>query len=485
MSGIVDTKSTINFNDGTFNFTGGNTAWAGFVPIGQQSFGETPVPDGSDDLLLTPAGAGTTINGNANAAGVSGGGGSGLSIGSGEAIRLDFVNDLTGNPAGSGGYNDPANRDFVFADHYEVNGAGVSFGGINVGSAAARFTAKDDHDGPGNDAVGDGILDPITSVAIRFGGETKTVALASPLLIPSLSAVTHLRLLQDDGSVIVGGLVNGASIATYTAIGFNSLEVAYVSGNAFIITGFGTASVIDAPVSFNVPVELVDADGDVAGSNIGVTLNPATALTVTITDDEAGTATIASGSILYTFQFSEMVTGFDAADITVVNGTKGTFTAVDGDTYTLAVTPTAGFQGILAVGVAAGVAFDAAVTPNTAAALSVQVVDTLAPVASISLDAITADNVVNAAEAGGTVAVTGTVGGDVEVSDIVTLTVNGVAYTGLVRRRFVQHRRCWQRACGSDLTWMPASWRPTRRATPRRRPTTRLTRSTQLIRAHR
>ena len=107
MSGIVDTKSTINFNDGTYDFTGGNTAWAGFVPNGQQ-FGGTPVPDGSDDLLLTPVGAGTTINGNANAAGVSGGG-NGLGIGTGEGIRLDYVNDLTGNPAGSGGFNDPAN----------------------------------------------------------------------------------------------------------------------------------------------------------------------------------------------------------------------------------------------------------------------------------------------------------------------------------------------------------------------------------------
>ena len=179
----------------------------------------------------------------------------------------------------------------------------------------------------------------------------------------------------------------------------------------------------------------------ITASDIVVYSEPPPALTVTITDDEAGRANIASGSILYTFQFSEMVTGFDAADITVVNGTPGTFTAVDGDTYTLVVTPMAGFEGILAVGVAAGVAFDAAVTPNTAAALSVQVVDTLAPVASITLDAITADNVVNAAEAGGTVAVTGTVGGDVRVgddvqvgddveADIITLTVNGVAYTG-------------------------------------------------------
>ena len=139
-----------------------------------RSLARTPLPDGSDDLLLTPAGVGTTINGNANAAGVSGGGGSGLAIGSGEAIRLDYVNDLTGNPAGSGGFDNPANRDFVFADHYEVNGAAVSFGGINIGSSAARFTAKDDPDG--NDVVGDGVTpDHVTSVAIRFGGETKAV----------------------------------------------------------------------------------------------------------------------------------------------------------------------------------------------------------------------------------------------------------------------------------------------------------------------
>ena len=80
---------------------------------------------------------------------------------------------------------------------------------------------------------------------------------------------------QADGSVIVGGLVNDASIATYTADGFNSLEVAYVSGNAFLITGFGTASVLSAPVSFNVPVELVDADGDAAAAALRVILLPA------------------------------------------------------------------------------------------------------------------------------------------------------------------------------------------------------------------
>ena len=57
-----------------------------------------------------------------------------------------------------------------------------------------------------------------------------------------------------------------------------------------------------------------------------------------------------------------------------------------------------------------------------------------APVASITLDAITADNVVNIAEgASASVAITGTVGGDVQVGDTVTVTVNGVDYTGLVQ----------------------------------------------------
>ena len=45
---------------------------------------------------------------------------------------------------------------------------------------------------------------------------------------------------------------------------------------------------------------------------------------------------------------------------------------------------------------------------------------------------ITADDVINAAEAGGNVAITGTVGGEANVGDTVTLTVNGNNYTGTV-----------------------------------------------------
>ena len=343
MSRTVDTESTINFNSGTYNFTGGNTAWAGFVPIGQQ-FGGTPIADGSHDLLLTPVGAGTTINGNANSAGISGGG-NGQQIGTGEGIRLDYVKDLTGNPAGSGGFDNPVNRDFVFADHYEVNGAAVSFGGLNAGPAAARFTAKDDADG--NDAVGDGIMDHITSVAISFGGETKAIDLASPFVNPVMVGGHAFTIAaQTDGSVIVGGLANNASIATYTADGFNSLEVAYESGNAFIITGFGTASVLSAPVSFNVPVELVDADGDAAGSSIGVTLEPEAQAFASV-NIAGNLLTQTNTESLVTIHFNEAVTGFGPDDLTVIGGTpsSGTFQQIDADTYTAKFLVEPNFEG--------------------------------------------------------------------------------------------------------------------------------------------
>ncbi|MCL2918648.1 retention module-containing protein, partial [Shewanella litorisediminis] len=53
--------------------------------------------------------------------------------------------------------------------------------------------------------------------------------------------------------------------------------------------------------------------------------------------------------------------------------------------------------------------------------------------ASITLDAnITADDIINSAEAGQTIPVTGVVGADVKVGDTVTLTINGKTFTGQV-----------------------------------------------------
>src|SRR3569623_962563 len=74
--------------------------------------------------------------------------------------------------------------------------------------------------------------------------------------------------------------------------------------------------------------------------------------TLVITDDTPGTAT---GDVIFTFTFSEAMTGFTASDITVTGGTKGSFSG-SGTTYALAVTPTASCFGCIAVSVASGAA---------------------------------------------------------------------------------------------------------------------------------
>ncbi|WP_373686430.1 Ig-like domain-containing protein [Acinetobacter sp. YH12098] len=79
------------------------------------------------------------------------------------------------------------------------------------------------------------------------------------------------------------------------------------------------------------------------------------------------------------------------------------------------------------------VVHDVAGNPATVTADKVYSVDTTAPTATLSIDAVTADNVINKSESErDNVPVTGTVGGDAKVEDIVTLTVNGKTFTGEV-----------------------------------------------------
>ena len=76
---------------------------------------------------------------------------------------------------------------------------------------------------------------------------------------------------------------------------------------------------------------------------------------------------------------------------------------------------------------------DAAGNVGTAADAESYTVDVTAPAPTVTLtSSITADDIINAAEAGATIAITGTVGGDAQPGDTVTLVVNGVTYTGAV-----------------------------------------------------
>ena len=119
--------------------------------------------------------------------------------------------------------------------------------------------------------------------------------------------------------------------------------------------------------------------------------------------------------------------------------------------YTATFTATAGVAGSGAVNVTAGSYTNAAGNPGTGNGDTVAI-DTAPPAPTITLAAnITADDIINAAEAAGTVAVTGVVGGDAQVGDTVTLTVNGPRlHRPGCGRQDLQHQRpgrCSGRRC--------------------------------------
>ncbi len=327
----LDATSDINFNDGTYDFLGGNTPWAGFVPNGQSPFspgGGAYDDDLSQDLLLTPFGAGATgdgdaINGNANSAGVTGGGG-GQNVGSNEGIRLDFVRDLEGDPAkGVGGgadYDgDSAQRDHSFTDHYDVNGAAVQFGDgqqVSEISLKALVVTDDPDDGPTPDQViGTGTLATVTRIVIEYDGEQEvivydplapnpiTVTVGSP---GGLADRSYTVEFIDDGggryAVVTGILDDEVNIATFADTNYQALEIQHLSGDDFALTGFGTTTIVNDPINFTVPISIVDGDGDIVDAGIlDITASPAISPVVLDMDGGGNAFSAMSSGIAYDY----------------------------------------------------------------------------------------------------------------------------------------------------------------------------------------
>ncbi|MBU1662841.1 MAG: hypothetical protein KKD28_15380, partial [Chloroflexi bacterium] len=91
--------------------------------------------------------------------------------------------------------------------------------------------------------------------------------------------------------------------------------------------------------------------------------------------------------ISVTVQFSETVTGFSISDIIPGNGTVSSFVAVNGDTYTFDLTPSA--QGPVTADIAAAVASDSAGNGNTIAAQFSRTYDSVAP--TVTMTSLTSD----------------------------------------------------------------------------------------------
>ncbi|WP_437217267.1 Ig-like domain-containing protein [Pectobacterium sp. LFLA-215] len=189
-----------------------------------------------------------------------------------------------------------------------------------------------------------------------------------------------------------------------------------------------TAEVVTTPIGYDTAgLSFTDRASSVLDGVDSSTLLTAAADTTDTTPPSVILVINSDGTI--SFVFTKPPVGFDLTDITVTNGSVTNLVQDPNDLtrWTATLTPAANFEGEVRVSIPDGSYTDAAGIPGTGGSEAVTV-DTLPPVASISIDDVTSDNVINAAESGQTIAVTGNVDNDVKAGDAITVKVGTETY---------------------------------------------------------
>lgn len=296
----------------------------------------------------------------------------------------------------------------IVAGNRTGSGAGTAddLGGVNV-NAGSAFNIIGNVGTSGGLASGkDGNLvgiDPQLGALANNGGPTLTHALlaGSPAINHGSNALAAgLNTDQrgtgfgriPDGAVDIGafevqplpavltiapdGTVTNASPIVFQfqfdvgVVGFtvNDINITNGTAGAFTDLGSGLYSLAVTPTSDGAVTVGVAADATAGGNN---------AISATVTSDRKapdlaitpdGTVSSAA-TVTFTFQFSELVAGFTSESIGVTNGTKGQLTTIDGDTYTLVVTPTG--DGAVTVTVTGNAATDGASNGNAPATATI------------------------------------------------------------------------------------------------------------------
>ncbi len=185
------------------------------------------------------------------------------------------------------------------------------------------------------------LLGALDAQSLFESGSSVQLAAADAGTLPAYSTPSWGTLIAQAAT----GAVSATTAATTTAAASTAAAATAVSAGAVI-----AAAVVAA-------VALSGNDDDAPAGDT-------TAPTVTVSNNVEGDT--ATGPVTYTFTFSEAVTGFDAADITVQGGTMGVFTAVSSTVYTLVVTPDNVASGSLSIGLNLATAKDAAGNATTA-----------------------------------------------------------------------------------------------------------------------
>jgi hypothetical protein len=272
--------------------------------------------------------------------------------------------------------------------------------------------------------------------------ETYTVDVTAPVptltLTSSITADDIINAAEAGGTIAITGVAGGdaADGDTVTLTINGNAYTGSVSGGAFSINVAGADLAADADFTIQASVSSADAAGNTGSASdtesytVDVTSVPTITLSSSVTADDVINAAEAGGTIAITGSVGGEANVGDTVTLTV-NGNTFTGTVAAGKTFSINV---AGSDLAADTTISASVSStDAAGNLGTGTDTESYTVDITAPAPTVTLtSSITADDIINAAEAGGTIAITGSVGGDAQVGDTVTLTVNANTYTGLV-----------------------------------------------------
>ncbi|MFT7007235.1 MAG: hypothetical protein ACJAXJ_001749 [Colwellia sp.] len=190
---------------------------------------------------------------------------------------------------------------------------------------------------------------------------------------------------------------NTSFTATFTfseaVTGFASADIVVANGSASNFAG--SDSIYTATITPSASGAMsVDVAADVAQDSAGNNNSAATQYSIT-SDVTQPTVTISGSGVpvnapfIVTFTFSEAVTGFALADISVTNGHASNF-AGSGSVYTATIIPTA--DGVVNIDVAADIAQDSAGNNNSAATQYSVTYDVTVPTLVITSNANTPTN---------------------------------------------------------------------------------------------
>ncbi len=246
---------------------------------------------------------------------------------------------------------------FVLADISVTNGTAGSFAGsgtiytATITPAAAGLVTVSVAAGVAADAATNG--NTVSNTLSRtFDNSVPSVVISSTATEPT--SVSPIPVTITFSESVTGFAIGDITVTNGTAGSFAGSGTTYTASITPTAAGLVTVSV---------PAD-VATDAATNGNTVSNTLSrtfdnsdPSVVISSTATDPTS------VSPIPVTITFSESVTGFVLADISVTNGTAGSF-AGSGAVYTATITPAA--AGLVTVSVAAGVAADAATNGNTA-----------------------------------------------------------------------------------------------------------------------